>query len=156
MGERKSRRVERFYELPPRCTVESFVVRELTCEDDLDITIHAEKLTPEEARTTVLAAGEARQREAFRLSLVEVNGEPVNREGVPYMEMDQWNQRTMRFLREAFEELNGAESDELRSFREGGKLRGRSEAPPPNGKESEIRVAASSKSGSESRGTSTE
>lgn len=156
MTEKKSRRIERYYELPPRCSVASFVVRELSCDDDLDITINAEKLTPEAARATMLAAGQARQREAFRLSLVEVNGEPVNREGVPYMEMDQWNQRTMRFLQEAFEELNGAELEELRSFRKAGKLRGRGAAPAKNGEASEIHVAVSSENGSASRGISTE
>lgn len=55
--------------------------------------------------------------ESLRVSLVEVDGIPVNRGGIPYQAMDEWSARTMRFATKAFLDLNGnVEEAELADF----------------------------------------
>lgn len=104
-------------ECPERCSVGSFRVRELTVRDDDEVSIWTDKNAPGAVRGEQRAYSLARMREAWRLSLVEVDGKAVNVDGVPYMEMDAWNQRTVRLLIEAFEELNGVSQEELQSSR---------------------------------------
>lgn len=53
--------------------------------------------------------------EQIRLSLVEVNGEPVNN-GHPYLAYDSWCSRARHFAFTAYRSLNSAKDDEVESF----------------------------------------
>lgn len=53
--------------------------------------------------------------ELVQLSLVEVNGEPVNA-GKPYNQFTQWNSRARQFAVAVWNKINGASKEELDSF----------------------------------------
>jgi hypothetical protein len=89
----------------------------------------ADKLMSDALRNSAVATISAEQREAMRLSLVEVDGEPVNHDGVPYMAMDDWSLKTLRFLQTAFNEMNGIEADDLKNFRAGAQIVDHGDAP---------------------------
>lgn len=115
------------YTLPKNCSIESFVMRKLTSRDDLEVATIADAITPNSIKERAVIAAMTEQREAVRYALVEVNGERVNHDGVPYAEMDQWDIRTMRFVNTAFADLNGTEKAELEDFMIGAALAEESE-----------------------------
>lgn len=95
-------------------SVGSFVMREVNGKDE------------EQAALIAKAKGGAASmyEELIRLSLVEVDGQPVNNEpGVPYAGFDTWNTRTRTFVQNAFRALNGIdEKEELSDFLESGEV----------------------------------
>lgn len=99
-----------------------FVMRELSGEDELEAAKWADKRRSE-ADTGALAVMNSEQREAIRLSLVSVDGEPVGGD-IPYMAIDKWNLRTMRLVRHAFNDLNGVGESDLEDFKEAAEVVG--------------------------------
>lgn len=101
------------YKLPAGCNCREFIMRELQNRDSIEAGIWADR--------NASAADSDRGRlaaelvESVRLSLVEVDGKRMQ-PGMPFMEMDNWSQRTMRFLLEAYQELNGVQEEELGNF----------------------------------------
>jgi hypothetical protein len=62
--------------------------------------------------------------ELVRLSLTEVDGQPVNQDGLCYAAYDGWNSRTRGFLLTAFRNLNGIdEKEELGDFLSSGAVK---------------------------------
>ncbi len=111
-------RMKRFT-LPEHCSVKTFVMRELVKHEQPAVTSLAHRLTPAEDRKDPGAVQSAELFAAVRMALVEVDGQRVNVDGVPFMGFDDWTQRTVRFAVEAFTDLNGVKDDELPDFREG-------------------------------------
>ena len=114
--------MQKRFTLPDYCSVGEFVMRELTAKDELTASIFAEKFMSDALRNSAVATIAAEQREAMRLALVEVDGIQVNLDGVPYLEMDNWSMRTVRFAQMAFNEMNGIESDDLKNFKAGAQI----------------------------------
>ena len=110
------------FTLPAGCSVGSFVMRELTGPDELEAAMWADKKMDKDRRSDAVAVMEGEQREAMRLAFTEVDGEPVNHDGIPFVAMDLWTYRTMRFAQTAFSDVNGVQIDELQSFKEGAEL----------------------------------
>lgn len=109
------------YVLPDGMSCKEFVMRELTAQDEIEAAIWADKKRSS-ASDGVLSMVGGEQREAMRLALVEVDGEPVNVQGVPFTALDKWTYRTMRYLERAFEDLNGIAKKDLDSFKEGAEI----------------------------------
>lgn len=137
--------MQKRFTLPDYCTVGEFVMRELTAKDELTASIFAEKFMSDALRNSAVATIAAEQREAMRIALVEVDGKPVNVDGIPYMAMDEWSMRTIRFAQMAFNELNGIESDDLKNFRAGGQIVDPGESPAAT--QSQKPASGSGKSG---------
>lgn len=107
------------YKLPKRCSCQSFVMRELTADDELIAAMQADMKMTSGSSNQVLSMMGVEQQEAMRLSLVSVDGVPVNVDGIPFTDMDTWTYRTMRHVHAAFQDLNGVDATELRSFTTG-------------------------------------
>lgn len=106
--EKKAHLIHKRFVLPPGCSVESFVVREIDGHDE------------REAGRWLVARGEgvedarlAMMDENLRVSIYAVNDVPVEQ---PYLGMDLWSTKTRRFLIEAFGLLNGVEDKEVSDF----------------------------------------
>lgn len=87
------------FQLPPGCSVREVVVRELMGDDELTAAMWMEENTPPAMLETPAGQIAAEQRELIRVSLVEVDGEEVNCDGVPYRGMDHWTLKTYRAVR---------------------------------------------------------
>jgi phage FluMu protein gp41 len=109
------------FKLPSGMSCKEFVMRELTAKDEIEAAIWADQKRSS-AGDGVLSMVGGEQREAMRLALVEVDGETVNVEGVPFTAMDRWTYRTMRYLQKAFEEINGVDQKDLASFSKGAEI----------------------------------
>jgi hypothetical protein len=92
-------------------------MKELTAKDEIEAAVWADKFMSEALRNSAMAAIGAEQREAMRLSLVEVDGEPVNQNGVPFLAMDSWSLKTIRLAQTAFNDLNGVDAEDLKNFK---------------------------------------
>jgi hypothetical protein len=102
-----------------RCSVREFVMRELNGHDEKDIGAWMDlaiAANPAIA-TDALKLMQLERKESMRRALVSVDGEPVDQShGVPYAPLDGWTKRTMQFLGNAFNALNGVEPDEMGKF----------------------------------------
>lgn len=101
--------------LPKGLSCGEMVVRELSGKDDLTAAQRADAKLSADEKLNPIVSMQVQRREAMRLSLVEVDGRKVNL-GEPFMNLDDWSQRTVVFLSRAFEELNGVKEDELKNF----------------------------------------
>jgi hypothetical protein len=110
------------YTLPDYCSVQSVVMRELDGQDDIEASVWADKNASSTVKESAVAAMVADQRESIRLSLLEVDGKPVNHDGLPFMEMDNWTSRTFRFLMQFYGDLNGATNEDLKNAVTGAEL----------------------------------
>jgi len=99
----------------------SFVMRELNAKDELEASIWADK-TRSEAADGPLAMIGSEHRESVRLSLVYVDGNRVNHNGVPFTAMNDWSMKTMRLLMQAFNDLNGVDKKEVADFSKGAEV----------------------------------
>lgn len=117
----RARLMKRFT-FPPRCDVREVVVRELDGSDDEHASILADKRADSAQKDSLTLMAQIEQREAMRLSLVEVDGEPVNQDGGIYDAMDSWSIRTLRFMQLAFSDVNGASGEEAEGFRKAAKV----------------------------------
>lgn len=94
--------------------IESFAIREVTGKDE------------DRAVLMARAKGGAAtmMEELVRLSLVEVDGQPVNTDpGEPYAAFDEWNSRTRTFVLNAYKHLNSlTEEDDLDGFLKSGEI----------------------------------
>lgn len=108
-------RIMKRYSLPDYCDVATLVMRELDGTDEIEAAIWADKNKSSALASSPIAAMESEQRESIRLSLVEVDGEPVNVGGIPYAAMNDWSYRTMRFVNQFFLDLNGVEISEVKN-----------------------------------------
>jgi hypothetical protein len=109
------------YRLPAGLSCQEFVMRELTAEDELEAAMWADKRRTS-AHDGILSMVGIEQREAMRLSLVEVAGQSVTCDGVPSQELDGWRSRTMRFVLLAFNDLNAVDVEDLSRFRLGAEV----------------------------------
>lgn len=97
--------------------VAGVIVRELQVRDDLEIGIRCDTLVPAAARNSITSLIQAQKREGVRLSIVAVQDEPggdwhrVN-DPNPFIEMDEWAQKTYTAVLKAHYELNGASEDD--------------------------------------------
>lgn len=107
------------FTLPDKCSCKTFVMRELTADDELQASMWADMKITTKPGNQVLSMMGVEQQEAMRLALVSVDGVPVNVEGLPFADMDNWTYRTMRFVQAAFQDLNGVDATDLRSFTTG-------------------------------------
>lgn len=121
-GKGMARRLVKRWTLPKGCSIREFSMRELDVNDDIDVHVWVEKNTPSASLEPTMGAFSAQTREAMRLALVTVDGEKVNVAGVPYLQMNQWSLKTLRFVQMAFTELNGATEDEMADFKAAGEL----------------------------------
>ena len=110
------------YTLPSYCSVQSVVMRELDGQDDIEASVWADKNASSTVKESAVAAMVADQRESIRLSLLEVDGKPVNHDGLPFMAMDHWSSRTFRFLQQFYGDLNGATNEDLKNAVTGAEL----------------------------------
>lgn len=86
-------------------SIESFVMRELNGKDE------------EQASKITEAKGEDKHmNELVRMSLVEVDGEPVNVDGVPFNGLDTWSSRTRQMVSIAFQKLNTVANEDIKDF----------------------------------------
>lgn len=105
MSEKRKPRMETFH-LPEGYDCKSFVMRELTNEDRYTVSAWLERkiaALPTEDET------ELRSAEQLRLSLVAVDGVPVNLDSVPYTGIDTWSRRTCEFAIQAWVKLNAVD-----------------------------------------------
>lgn len=103
------------YTLPPGCSVGEVVMRELDGEDDIEASIWADKNATSALKESAVAAMVADQRESMRLSLLEVDGVPVNHDGLPYMKADRWSSKTWRCMQSFYADLNGMKEQDLKN-----------------------------------------
>jgi len=103
------------YQLPDYCTIREVVMRELDGQDDIEASIWADKNATSAIKGSAVAAMVADQRESIRLSLLEVDGLPVNHDGIPYRAMDDFTSVTFRFLQQFYADMNGAKEDDLKN-----------------------------------------
>lgn len=108
-------KLKKRYRLPAGCSVREVVMRELDGNDEVEAAVMAEQRASSATKGSVAGMIGAEQREAIRLSLCEVDGKPVNADGVPFMAMDRWTMRTMRAINRFFADLNGLPEDELKN-----------------------------------------
>ena len=99
-----------------RCDIATFKMREVDGTDQAEAAIWAEANVDPAQKSNPVALMQQEQHEMMRLSLVEVDGVPVNHDGIPFKELDHWSLRTLRFITYAFNHMNGADSDELKNF----------------------------------------
>lgn len=108
------------FTLPPGCTdkhgnpVETVVVRELDGNDEIQAALWMEANAKPEALESMAGAMAAEQRELVRISLVEVNDDPVNLDGVPWMGMDEWTIKTFRAVRMYYVNVNTFDDSAMR------------------------------------------
>lgn len=129
MGDKKRNQMMKRFTLPKGCSIKTFVMRELKVKDDIEVAIWADKNTPAAAKESAVGAMAADRREALRLALVEVDGVRVNVNGIPYMAMDDWSQKTMTYALMAFNDLNGA-ADDAKGFLKAGEFVNENELSP--------------------------
>lgn len=98
------------------------VMRELNGQDRIEASIWADKNINPALEESIVGQMDTQQREALRLSIVAVDGKRVNTGGVPFMAMDEWNIRSMRFLEACFNDLNGVDLDEVKNSIASGKV----------------------------------
>lgn len=110
------------YVLPDGLSCKEFVMRELDARDELEAAMWADKKTTTTGGNNMLSMMGAEQREAMRLSFCEVDGHPVNIDGIPFVDFDRWTMKTMRFVTQAFNDLNGVDAKELKSFTAGAEV----------------------------------
>lgn len=126
MGKRKKRqavvreespRLMKRFELGEGCDADSVVMKEIrNCDKvEVGIWVDAHSSTSIDSAADVKNALIAEQYEALRFSLVQVDDEPVNTHGVPFMAMDDWGVRTMRYIQAFFDELNGVEESDVKN-----------------------------------------
>jgi hypothetical protein len=116
---------------------EDITLRELRGVDEVMAAVMAERNLPSALRDSSIAAISQEQREAQRLSIVAVNGVPTNQTpATPYMDLDEWSQRSLRLLAVAYTEVNGVSSDELQAFRAGAVVVGDGPVPDKTSSES--------------------
>jgi len=113
--------IRKRFTLPDGCTVAEFVVRELVAKDE----VKAAQLADASG-----GADSDLQREMLRLSICEVDGVKVN-EASPYFDMDQWSLRTLRYLQQAWLDLNGVGDSDLKNFEASAELVAESGATAP-------------------------
>lgn len=114
-------RLVKRYELPPGCDIESVAMRELGGDDDTMVAINVAQLGSEVARSTPIGAMKCEEKEAIRLALVAVDDERVNTDAAePYLELDNWSQKTMLALKVYFTDLNGMDMSVLEGKRKAG------------------------------------
>ncbi len=94
--------------------VKSFAMRRLLQADKVEMGVMAKNNADKALGDEGLAGQEVI--EAIRLSLVQVDGVRVNDKGIPFMKMDGWDSVTMRYVQEAFSDLNGVEDKDLGNF----------------------------------------
>lgn len=98
---------------PAGCSVKTFVVRELDGNDIVEAGRWLDvKLTPAE-RMDLPKLFEAQRRERMRRSLVQVDGRPVNVDGLPFAEMDDWSHKTLLVLERAYQRLNDISVEDM-------------------------------------------
>jgi hypothetical protein len=103
------------FQLPDYCSIREVVMRELDGQDDIEASIWADKNATSAIKGSAVAAMVADQRESIRLSLLEVDGTPVNHDGIPFMAMDDFTSVTFRFLLQFYSDMNGAKEDDLKN-----------------------------------------
>lgn len=108
----------RRFALPSRCSVKEFVMREIDGHDEkdigawMDLAIAGNPSIAQDAVKLMLLE----RHESMRRALVSVDGETVNQAGVPYAGLDGWTKRTMQFVGNAFNAINGVEPGEVGEF----------------------------------------
>lgn len=110
-------RLMKRFEFPRGCDIQTAVLRELDGNDDEQVSILADARADGVQRQSVMLMSQIEQREALRMSLVEVDGDPVNADGVPWGGLDDLSMRTLRLLQVAFAEVNGVTGDEAEGFK---------------------------------------
>jgi len=113
-----------FYAPDDRFPFKSIKMREICGDDEVTIGAWADqrlafKGLSKKADKDRSVVDDALAQESVRISIVEVDGEAVNLNGVPFARMDQWSRRTLRFVGAAFRQLNGVEDDEVKKFLSG-------------------------------------
>lgn len=118
-----SGRLTKRYPMPKRCDCREFVMRELDGNDEIEISLWVErKMSAHPSRENPLAWTTVQRNEEMKRALMEVDGKAVNVDGVPFDEMDEWSERTKKFMRMAFDELNGLEAGEVEKFKAGAQV----------------------------------
>ena len=102
------------FQLPEGCSVREVAIRELEGHDELTAALWMEQHAPAAMLETTAGQLAAEQRELVRLSLVEVDGDDVNVDGVPYLGMDRWTVKTYRAVRFLYQTVNTLDDGELR------------------------------------------
>jgi len=98
-------------------------MRELTNRDQMEASMWADKNIESALRGNLLAENMQEMHEAIRLSIVEVDGEKVGADGVPFKALDEYSMRTMRALRAYFSDLNGVDEDDIKKSIAGAVIR---------------------------------
>lgn len=109
------------FELPPGLDCKSVTMREIDGTDEIQAAVWAENHIAQPLKKNSIAILGQEQFESIRVSLVAVDDEPVNVDGVPYRKMDKWGARTKRYLMAFYHELNGVPSEELEAAKATGK-----------------------------------
>lgn len=118
-------------QIPAGCAMKQFKMREIDYDDERLASMAAEGSASGVELTNASAWFSLVQRERIRLSMVEVDRRPVNRDGLPFIAMDGWSSKTMRFVERAFSKLNMPKEDELALFDTGGAICDEIETTPP-------------------------
>lgn len=112
---KKPNLLRKTYRLPKGHCIESFTMREIDGEDELEV---GRFLAAKGASADLMS--QAVLLENIRIAITEVNNKEIEQ---PYMEMDKWPVKTRRFLMSAWIQLNGIEDDELKNFLESGEIK---------------------------------
>lgn len=113
---------------------------EVNSKDELNATIQAEALMTSVEKASRQLTAEACRRETMRNSIMglvsratNAKGEPtyrhVNRDGVPFVEIDNWPAKATSSLLLYFSDLNGVSNDELLEGLKGARTIGASPSP---------------------------
>ena len=112
------------FTLPEYCDVREVVMRELDGRDDPIVAMWAEQNLDSALSDSFMAVKAQAQREEWRQAIVSVDGVNVQHPGVPYMEMDNWGNRTMEFIVRYYNKVNGVEAEDVKKHLAGGEVVG--------------------------------
>lgn len=111
-------RLVKTFTLPAGLDCQEITIRELTGKDDITIAVWTEQRVKGDSalKENFTAALGVEMQEAMRCSIVAVDGVPADGP-MGFRGMDDWSKRTMRFLQDGFNDINGVDSEDLKKFR---------------------------------------
>lgn len=109
-------RLMKRFELGEGCDAETVVMQELrNCDKvEIGVWVDAHGSISIDSAADLKTALVAEQYEALRFSLVQVDDESVGG-AIPYMAMDDWSAKTMRYMQAFFDDLNGVEETDVKN-----------------------------------------
>ncbi len=103
------------FTLGPGYSIQSCVIRELMAYEHDIVETNVDVFHANQSAKSAEGRGYYRVVESLRLALTEVNGQVVE-PGTPYLELDNWSQKTLSAVISLYVKVNGADDKEVDRF----------------------------------------